>query len=257
MKKDRVGGKVYTYNYEGVNFDVGAFWVPEKAPFLNEMIARYGLDFDQEDVDFTVKKKMDEKEQALARFPLKNYRVWELFLGFYKWRKVYERFHYLTEPDGFLQPHQEDLSLDFATFIEKHEIQVFASLFRPFWIACGYGYYEEVPSFYVLKLMLEVMSMSLQDMIKSSLPWNNQGLGLMRSAGGYQQIFDALAEDLGRVRLSNRVVKVSRFAEGDRPILVESEDGSIESFDYLLVAHDLSAAAYYQISRSTRTAPYR
>lgn len=244
-KRDRVGGKIYSYTYQDTVFELGAFWAGEGYTVTDELAEAYDVEFRTEEVEFLV-RNADGIEYELTDYVVKTNGWWTLFRNLLAYQKVQKKFSYLTEAGGFFQIDNEDLYLSFADFSKKYGIEALAAGYRPFWIGCGYGYYEETPAMYVLKLMMGSVKVNLLDALVSLLPWSkNQQSGLRRAPEGYQRIWDRLAATLPDVRLNSAVTAVERYMVNDRWQIDVSTDTDTETFDALIVATDLGAAANF------------
>jgi hypothetical protein len=238
----RVGGKVYSVAEAGQTFEVGAFWAGEGYAVVDELAKTYQVDFQKEELAFKVRLE-DGREYELTEYLQKTYKPWELAAGFYHWQKVQKKFAYLKQADGFFQSDDPDLALPFADFIKKYKIEAFAQGFRPFWIGCGYGYYEETPAIYVLKLMLGSLDIGIGDFLKAILPFGGgRGSGLRRAPEGYQQVWVRLAQDLGNVRVGSEVTHVTRRQTTTGYEIDITAQGQTETYDALIVSTDPKTA---------------
>ncbi len=238
----RVGGKVYSVAEAGQTFEVGAFWAGEGYAVVDELAKTYGVHFQKEELAFKV-RLADGNEYDLTEYLQKTHNPWELATGFYQWQKVRKKFGYLKTPDGFFQNDDPDLALPFVDFVKKYKIEVFAQGFRPFWIGCGYGYYEETPAIYVLKLMLGSLDISFADFLKAILPFGGgSGNGLRRAPEGFQQVWVKLAEDLGQVRTGAEVTQIVRRQTATAYEIDITSQGETETYDALIVSADPKTA---------------
>jgi hypothetical protein len=241
-KDNRVGGKVYSVAEAGQTFEVGAFWAGEGYAVVDELAKTYQVEFQKEELAFKVRLE-DGREYELTEYLQKTFKPWELATGFFQWQKVQKKFAYLKQPDGFFQTDDPDLALPFSEFIKKYKIEVFAQGFRPFWIGCGYGYYEETPAIYVLKLMLGSLDIGFGDFLKAILPFGGgSGNGLRRAPEGYQQVWTRLAQDLGNVRTGAEVTQVIRRKTAAGVEIDITAQGQTETYDALIVSADPKTA---------------
>lgn len=260
----RVGGKVYSVAEAGQTFEVGAFWAGEGYAVVDELAKTYGVQFQREELAFKVRLE-DGREYDLTEYLQKTRKPWELATGFYHWQKVQKKFAYLKQADGFFQNDDPDLALPFVEFVKKYKIEVFAQGFRPFWIGCGYGYYEETPAIYVLKLMLGSLDLSIGDFLKSILPFGgSSGNGLRRAPEGFQQVWVKLAQDLGQVRTGAEVTQVVRRQTASGYEIDITAQGETETYEALIVSADPktalnfldATAAELELFSQVRSYPY-
>jgi hypothetical protein len=241
-KDPRVGGKVYSVPQADQIFEVGAFWAGKGYPVVDELAQKYGVKFQNEEIDFTV-RTAEGKDYSLVDYLQKTHNPLQLAGGFINWKKVQKKYNYLLDPGAFFTQNDPDLALPFSEFVKKYHIEVFAKGFRPFWIGCGYGYYEETPALYVLKLMLGSLDIKVTDLLKAILPFGGSpGTALRRAPEGYQQIWVRLAEDLGNVRTGQEVRSITRYPTADGYAIDISTEDSTESYDALIISTDPKTA---------------
>jgi hypothetical protein len=156
---------------------------------------------------------------------------------------VYLKFYQQLARPGFSHIDPE-LYVDFAAFARRYHIEMPAAVFRPFWVGCGYDYYEQTPALYVLKLMLPAFAKSLQQVLGhwSLGRWN---AGLYRFPAGYSRLFEAIAADIGDVRLNAPVTAVESFNHSGRTVVRVTANGVSEDYDRVMIATDLGAARHF------------
>lgn len=244
-REERVGGKVHSVDFEGVRYEVGAFWAGVDNPTVDRLATFYDVPFPPEETLFYV-RDADGDELGLEAFVGKRYSKLQLIAGYYRWKRVQRKFSALDQPGGYFLLDHPDLYLPFEEFIDKYRIEVFADGFRPFWIGCGYGYYETTPSIYVLKLMFNSARYKLPELmreIRSDSPATEPRL--RRSPLGYQAIWDRAAQRVPDLRLGQEVERVERVATGEGTEIRVTAAGVTDAYDKLIVATDLGAALRY------------
>jgi hypothetical protein len=244
-KRDRVGGKVYSYPYQDTKFELGAFWAGEGYTITDQLAREYGVEFYDEEIQFLVRDASGQ-EWGLTQFVQESYSIWTLLGNLIAYQKVQHKFGDLLQPDGFFKVTHPDIYLPFGKFAEKYGIEAIAAGYRPFWIGCGYGYYDEVPAMYVLKLMLGSIKVNIWDALVALLPWSqNQEQGLRRAPEGYQEIWERLAASLPDVRLNSEVTAIRRYDDHGQTLIDVTANGQTETFDAVIVATDLGAAGQF------------
>ena len=238
-RDSEVGGKVRTNEYQGHAFEIGAFWIANGYDTVDELAEEYGVSFDYEDAEFVVRNEADQ-ERTFFSYIFDEYNVFQIMESLINLQMVKSKFTSLQEV-GFVNA-EPDLFLDMATFAKKYHIEAAARAYRPFWIGCGYGYYEEVPALYVLKMMIGVVDTSLPSMLELLLNFHKNNFGLRRANGGFQRLWEKVAADLPDVRLHQEVTDVRRYFDGTGIKIAITAGGHTEIFDRLLISSNLYAA---------------
>ncbi len=244
-KELRAGGKVRSIVEGGQVFELGAIWAGDKYPLVDEFAQRYGVTLTPEPSPMTILTKQGQIV-GMMDFPLSQHPIWELLQNYVSWLHVQHKYSYLRTPGSYLTSTDPDLNLPFQDFAQKYHIQAFAEGFRPFWVACGYGYYEEVPAIYVLKLMLDGVNLTFGEVLRQALhigPPVSKPLRIVRE--GFQEIWVRMAEDLNNVRLGQAVEKVTRRATEDGFVIDVTAGGQTESFERLIISTDPQTASKF------------
>jgi hypothetical protein len=131
--------------------------------------------------------------------------------------------------------------LNFDDFARQNDIEVYASYFRPFWIGCGYGYYETTPAMYVLKLALQIAG----GILGGGTPEPQFNSQLLIAPEGFQTLFVDVGESLKDARLNSKVTSIQRTMEGNATRIQVDVDGVTEVYDYLILTPNLRDALYY------------
>lgn len=240
-KRTRVGGKVHSV-VDGENvYEVGAFWAGAEYPTIDMLAKAHDINIVPESLEFKVRLE-DGREYGLVEYLNKTTGPIELAVTFGNWKRVVNGFSYLKKADGFFQPLHPDLSLPFDQFAEKYGIRAFAKAFRPFWIGCGYGYFDKTPALYVLKLMLGALDMSYLQFLESILPFDSDpSFGLRRVEGGFQRLWEKIGSRLDDLRLGAEVVAINRYTENSQNrVDVVTSDGQKDVFDAVIISADLN-----------------
>ncbi len=240
-KEAKVGGKVYSVEHSGTVYEMGAFWAGNGYKTVDAFAQEYQLAFEPEEALFLVQYE-GGAQVSLTRSLLHKHSPLAVALGYYHWQKVQKKFASLREIGAFAEVRDPDLYLPFSRFVETYHIEVFAEAFRPFWVACGYGYYEEVPALYVLKLMLVSVDFQLSDLLSAFLPLGQKAEGgLRRAPQGYQKLWEKVGEHLPDVRLGQAVRQIERKdMDGRTQIEVITAQGR-ETYDALLISTEARA----------------
>jgi hypothetical protein len=241
-KEARVGGKVYSYPHKNYVYELGAFWVTDGSKTIMEIADYYGIEPVSEDADFFVINAAGDT-YSFEENLFENYNFFEISWALLNFEKVRAKFGRDISKVGNDNIHP-DLYLPFEAFIKKYKIKPLAYAFRPFWIGCGYGYYEATPAIYVLKLMVPSIVDSLVQMFNKANPFarSEKNGGLLRFPNGYMELWERVAQDVPHLLLSSEVTGVERVIEGGKEVIRITANGQTEEFDQLIVSTDLRAA---------------
>lgn len=242
-KLDRVGGKVYSYDYNGYTFEIGAFWATKNYDTIFEMADAYGIEAIEESANMIVRQP-NGQDVSFEDNLFKNYNVFQIGWAALNFQWASAKFGDDVKKAGFDNIHP-DLYMPMKDFAKKYRIEPFALAYRPFWIGCGYGYFETTPAIFVLKLMMTTVEEALSGAVKNILPFGggNEAYGLRRFVGGYQSVFEAVAANVPDLRLSSEVTSVKRIIADDGDLEIHiTANGKTDVFDKVIISADLRAA---------------
>ena len=235
---DRFGGKVYSYDYDGHVYEVGAIWAERDHDVLMELATAFNFSFVPDPAVMLVRSDngtIFNYNQIPADI------LSEMILKYPSWSKVADKYGYLTEPEGFFYANDPDLFLNFDEFAKQNDIEVYASYLRPFWIGCGYGYYETTPAMYVLKLGLQIAA----GILNNQIPESQFSSQLLVAPEGFQTLFIEVGESLSDARLNSKVTSIQRTKQGNATHIEVDVDGVTEVYDYLILTPNLRDALGY------------
>lgn len=241
-KENRVGGKVYSYSYDDFVFELGAFWADNRYSTVLEMADYYGIEAISEDINMIV-AKADGNKYSIEENLLENYNFMQISWALLNFEWVRARFGYDVKKVGNDNVHP-DLYIPFEKFVKKYHLGPLAYAFRPFWIGCGYGYYETTPAFFVLKLMVPLLEGSQGNPIKNIVFPSKRGIlgDLLRFPNGYMSIYENVAADVQDLRLNSEVTRVERVFENGKLVIRITANGQTDEFDKTIISTDLRAA---------------
>eukprot|EP00204_Picochlorum_oklahomense_P000642 CAMPEP_0118801244 /NCGR_PEP_ID=MMETSP1161-20130426/2863_1 /TAXON_ID=249345 /ORGANISM="Picochlorum oklahomensis, Strain CCMP2329" /LENGTH=478 /DNA_ID=CAMNT_0006729147 /DNA_START=122 /DNA_END=1558 /DNA_ORIENTATION=+ len=232
------GGKVYSYDYDGAIYEAGAIWAAAEYDVILEMAAKFNFSFVPDQSRMLVRFE-DGSDINYGQVPSNV--LSEMIAKYYSWSNVANKYGYLTEPDGFFKASDPDLYLNFDQFAKRYDIEVFATYFRPFWIGCGYSYYETTPAMYVLKLALQIAGVILN----SGIPEPQFTSKLLIAPEGFQNLLVEVGKSLSDARLNSEVTSVQRTKQGNATFIEIVVDGMTEIYDHLIITTDLRSSLRY------------
>ncbi|MGA1875649.1 MAG: FAD-dependent oxidoreductase, partial [bacterium] len=231
-KEPHVGGKVLSYSYGGHIYELGAVWAEDDHRLVHELADQYGIDFQPEESSMIVRDPDGNNYELGLEYLLNKYHPAEIQLALAHFTLIQSKFKSLNNI-GFAGAEPE-LFVNFDTFMEKYGIEPLACAFRPFWVGAGYGYYDEVPALYVLKLMMPAMR-ALSPCL-NIFHW---------APDGFQKLWEKVAEDLGDVRLNHTVEKIRRYDLGSSVSIEVTANSLTETFDRIIISCDLKGALQF------------
>ncbi|XXT14510.1 FAD-dependent oxidoreductase [Sorangium sp. So ce429] len=234
-RSEAVGGKACTLEHGGHTYEMGAIWLSSDYEVVNQLAAEAGIATKA----YRVKKyqvEADGSRMTFAAVAKKKYGAAAVARALLNYAKVRARYARVFAPGFAGAP--PAVRASFSEFAEAHGFAPLADMLRAFTVACGYGYYEEVPAQYLLKLFNWIVRIALRDAANEAL-----GLrlpGLVVPEGGAQRIWTELARTLD-VRLRSEVTRLARTARG----IAMTVNGEVQTFDRVIVSAALDQASTF------------
>ena len=225
-KESDVGGKIKTIEYEKRPYELGALIFNHEFTNVMEMAYRYGQQ------SFAVSKPhlIEPDGTVLTYQELIKQRYGYLSFLVAAYRMLY---------GGSTHDHAQDIGFvgqdpclfrPMAEFAGMHHIEAATDCIDSFLTGCGYGYYEDIPALYLMKLAPIV----LKELIASGLALGpHQGWSMFQN--GWQELCRQMAGDLV-VRLSSPVGQIRRASASDVEI---TANGITERFARVILAMPL------------------
>lgn len=133
----------------------------------------------------------------------------------------------LAKP-GFAHIHPS-FYLPMGEFARLHHFASAAHVIQPFLTGCGYGYYENVPAMYLMKLAPWVLQQPFLDRLS-----HGHSRGWSTFDQGWQHLIGQMAQGLD-VRLNSTVSSISRCARHDRGGVNITADGATYQVDATVI----------------------
>lgn len=212
-KQNRVGGKCHTINYKGKTYELGAMLGVYSNRNVLELMKEFGVeglgpilyrgffDPDGNQIAQIDVEEAKEFQNQFFRLPeiLKDYNdIWEP--------------GYRNIPDSFTVP--------FKQWCEENEIPLVMKVYSPPFNAFGYGYFEDTPAIYVLKLLNFKL---LNYFIEID--------HLITLVDGLEALWEKMGSSLNDLRLSTNILEIKR---GEK-VYVKTDLEELE-FDKLIVS---------------------
>ncbi|MCU0663604.1 MAG: FAD-dependent oxidoreductase [Myxococcota bacterium] len=229
-KEEAVGGKVSTYFLDGKPYELGAIWATTDYRTVHALsdelaVPRFAA---QPLAMMTAQGKITD----LLTFILKEYGFSSLARDSLHFWTLGLRHSRIKKPGFSGYPPDFFLSLD--ELARKYRFGALAYAMAPTMSACGYGYYEQAPALYWMKLMVLLFTFALR----------SGGLrGQLRSFdNGFQSLWQEVAKGLD-VRTGSPVTSMKRSARGTAAAKIElTVNGGTHVFDKIIVTVPLETA---------------
>lgn len=234
---EAVGGKACTLEHDGHTYEMGAIWLSSDYEVVNQLAAELGIATKA----YRIKKNQVEADGSRRTFAAvagKKYGAPAVARALLNYAKVRVRYARAFEPGFAGAP--PAVRASFSEFAEAHGFAPLADMLRAFTVACGYGYYEEVPAQYLLKLFHWIVPIALRDAANEALGLSLPGLVVPE--GGSQRIWTELAKKLD-VRPRSAVTRLARTDRGIE--LTIDGNGEPQTFDRVIVSAALDQASTF------------
>lgn len=201
-KRNRVGGKVCTYPYRGKTYELGAYGLPASEVWLLNLAQKLDVPFRRGTGDVYVVDAAGRKS-TFRRYMRRRYGPFQRLVGYWRWKRLKRTYpHYFT--CGFVGADPR-LYESMETFACRNRIRPITETLKPAVSGFGYGYFEEVPALYSLRLLDTLVNMrgALMGKTKDSVQF----------VKGFQSLWEAVAKELD-VRTGQTVTSIDRFAAG-------------------------------------------
>jgi hypothetical protein len=210
---DRVGGKCFTKKYGGKTFDLGAGWYNTKTyKNLARIVENYNIKFEAKKNVFFDNENIFSFLNQLAKKENEKFSCADLLKMYHRFVATIAEIH--NRNPGFYKV-EPQLCVNFAEWLDLNHFTPIRDLLSSLYTSMGYGFFDEIPTIYVLKLF---------ELLDTENSWYHF------SEVGYQGVWDEVAKEFN-VKLNSDIKNISR----DGIINIQSNNDMLE-FDSLLVA---------------------
>jgi protoporphyrinogen/coproporphyrinogen III oxidase len=227
-REDHVGGKVNTLTLGDLSVELGAVFASPDYTLTLELADEYNIPYAAFDTPRFIYDR--GVKRTFEGFLLAHYTPAQIYAAIQAYAVVLQTFPQIFE-DGMANL-PDDLKLDFDDFAVKYHIEPVAELAKSLIVGFGYGYYDNVPAIYELKIL---------NMLVKLGPAGLESPPYFKFPTGYQSLWKAVAEDLD-VRLNSNVTSIKRpTGTSTGPIKVTVNTFFTYDFDAVIVSAPLSA----------------
>ncbi|WP_323118090.1 flavin monoamine oxidase family protein [Burkholderia alba] len=225
----RVGGKVHSVATPAGIAEMGAVLASTECRLVLALADRHGIAHALYPSEQRIVDEHGRRHDA-ASFLASRYAPHEIAHAIARYAAVLQQFD-CTGSDGLTAIH-EALSLPFDRFAARYEFEPVAELARGALVGFGYGYYENVPALYFMRLIRWLLQ-----------PGGPTGLvpgQFHLFPGGYQTLWEAVAQGLD-VRLGAGVTSIERAPAGSpAPLRIAIGQQPEQTFDAAIVTAPLN-----------------
>jgi oxygen-dependent protoporphyrinogen oxidase len=239
-KNDHVGGKVNTLKLGDLSVELGAVFASPDYTTTLDLADQYGIPYGESELPRFIYD--NGAKRTFSEFLLAHYTIPQIQAGVVAYATVLQQFPQIFANGMNNLP--ADLKLNFDQFVTKYHIEVVSELAKSLIVGFGYGYYDNVPAIYTLKIL---------NMLVKVGPSGFESPPYFGFPTGYQSLWQAVAADLSDVRLNSAVTNVERPTQAGRPIKV-TVNGNIfakQDFDAVIISAPLSAVPSFVTLTST------
>ena len=226
---DRIGGKVHTIERDGCLYELGAIFLLDSYKTISALAKQYNVLLTRRSEKTTIIS--NGKPVSPMKFMHAEYSWMAIIRAQFRLFRILSKLKNLDTP-GFSNVAPE-LYQNFKDFAARNKLEPFVHLFEPAIIGYGYGYLDQTPALYYLKMLRSLVRFMLKDQLNSTLGLN---LGTMKMFDeGYQGFLQKIADDFD-VRVNARITEVRREqVEGSIRINITTNK-SKETFDRLIIS---------------------
>jgi len=227
-KEKEVGGKVMTHYVDGKPYELGAALLFKKCTSVLKLAKKYKVPY--------VNCMRGDEELVMSKtgnllnysdYVVKKYSFSEIVASYIKFQLIMKKYKKYLKP-GFTS-YNLDLFVDFDTFIVKNKIEPLGEALRLFLLICGYGYYKNIPTVYLLTHFAELFDLFRRVLLDQHLPFFVSGI--YKFTNGYQSLWKTVASH-HNVLCGLAIKKIIRTNEGIKLTFTNSDE---QFFDKAIV----------------------
>lgn len=222
-KENQVGGKTFSFPYKNKNFEMGSMMFSRF-----DETARLARKFKVPFQSFETKKFYLAGNAFVNPFHYarQTYSLPRILSALYRVKRMVATNHFY---DNDFSKVDRKFYQNFGPFSRKNKLEPIIKLFEPAITGLGYGYFEDTPAIYILKIMASMLDSSLF----LSLVFN--GRMTCYFPDGWLTLWQKVAAELD-VRLNAKITEIRRGENGIEIV----NDGRTEMFDELIITVPLN-----------------
>ena len=232
-KEDHVGGKVLSFKAGPVAAELGAVYASPDYRTVLGLADELGVAYTANNLPRLV---LDEQGRKLTfeQFLRSRYSQAEVVSALQHYAAALQEYA-VIEQNGFANLPPE-LYTSFDEFSKAKGFAPVAQMAKSLFVGFGYGYYEDVPALYLMKLMGWLVKVG---------PNGLEAPPYFTFPDGYQSLWQKVAQQLN-VRVSAKVTGIERGCEGeaatcDQPVALTINGTEHLTFDAVIISAPLKA----------------
>jgi len=226
-KEGHVGGKVHTFFHNNNAYEMGAVLLGDNYKSVLDLAKEFGVPL----TPFPSVLNFIDERGEITKFVdelLRKHGLLKLLGAILHYKVLTEKYKGINFDLAYAHP---DLFENFTTFAKQNRIEPLVELFRPFVTGSGYGYPEEVPALYVMKLvswpLIEALFSSYLKLGESKILYFQEG---------YQNLFTKMAQNLN-IHLNAKVSNIERISNNDGSTTIHlTANGKTHIFDKVIIS---------------------
>jgi protoporphyrinogen/coproporphyrinogen III oxidase len=253
-QNNRVGGKVYSVpNPSGSGVvELGAVFATTNYTTVLGYASKYNIPY----TPFTEAQSIIEANGTSVtaqEFLENNYDTWQILGALAAYTPLTVEMDTILNEDGFdfVPPIPPDYYLPFAEFAAKKGLTPITEMVRAVLVGFGYGYYENTPAIYYLKLIGWVLQLN------ASITQPLTQVGAYTFPGGFQSIWTALASDLQsrgtNIELNSTVTSIVRPSPDGANVQITINNAQAFDFDDVIISAPLNRVGNFTSLTSTES----
>lgn len=239
-KESSVGGKVKSYAYAGKNYDTGAVLATSGFREILKEADLHNVEYIPFQKEFEL--VYGDRKNTVGGFLAENYSKDEI-------NKALLRFAAMIPLNPKIATQglnglRDDMTLPMNAFLEKYPSLIpLADATEALYVGYGYGFYDETPAIYYLKLLYFYFMDNLRAQVADTLNRDYEAASYYFK-NGYQSLWIAFAKELN-VKLNAEVTAVKRVPAGHCTDVYITANDQTERFDKVVIATPFSAASRF------------
>ncbi|TDJ09524.1 MAG: FAD-binding protein [Deltaproteobacteria bacterium] len=225
-KEDQVGGKVHSFTYNNNAYEMGAVLLGDNYTSVINLAGELDVPLSPFPTGLNFIGVRGEVTNFIDDL-LHKHGLMKLFGAILHYKVLTHKYGSIHTDLALAHP---DLFENFTTFARINHIEPLIDLFKPFVTGSGYGYPEEVPALYVMKLISWPLIKSL------FASYIKLGDKILYFKEGYQKLFIKMAQNLN-VNLNSKVTNIERIPGNDGTTTIYLTAGGVtQIFDKVIIS---------------------
>ncbi len=226
---DRVGGKVHTVEIDGYIYELGAIFLQEKYKTLRNLAKEYNVKLKKEANNTFLYS--NSKRLTASKFMQNKYNIFDIIKASTNLIKLLLKYRW-QNTIGFMNTKKEFFP-NLKKFAIENKIEVIADLLEPMMPAFGYGFINETPAAYYIKILNDSLKFVIKQELNNLFGLNMTTMLLFDK--GFQNLLEKMAGNFD-VRLDSKVTKIERKQNKDSCKINITANNKTQNFDRMIIS---------------------